>query len=532
MRALALCACLWPGCVCYAAPERSLVVPAEAADDDALRVLADWEGMPVLQDGSYRRQSSEDRGRAGPPAQRIWENGNRDLNHFVCAGGGARVPTSPAPFVFDVEACAESYARGMVLGRFEGSGRLARIWLTQNSIRSAPADDEVLRIWVDDRPEPLVEAPLAAVLDGSAGEIFAPPFGAGSTRRLAWYYPLVFADKLVVALDGLGDGDLYFHQVDVVLDRERRPRRAAASRSPQRDRAKEALAAAVPAAGSPVAQRLSLAPSETVVTHELGGPATVVKARLRVARAALASLGDVVLDVRWDGVTAMSLPLVDLFGAAAVPPERSSPALGARSDGDAVELSLRLPMPFAETARWALTNVGKAAIDLELVLEVKDGVPAGRFGRLHAQRFETAAPASGPHRIASVAGAGRLVGVCASLRGHGMTEGRRAGHPMHFLEGDETIVVDGEITVGGTGTEDYFDGAFYFQDGPGATPFAQVWGVGRAGGEPPQAVAQACRWHVLGAAIDFGKSLAVDLEVGPGAPELLDAYRSVAFLYR
>jgi DUF2961 family protein len=533
-RALALLGVV-VGAACQPAspPTRDSQVPPELADAEALAVLGDWSALPVFTSGRYRQQASTDRGGGGPPAQRIWQNENRDLNNFVCAGSGTEIPASPAPFVFELEACPEPWVRGVVLSRFEGSGRLARLWLTADSIRTAPADDEVLRIYVDDRQTPLVEAPLAAVLDGSAGEMFAPPFGAGSTRRLAWYYPVAFGSRLVVALDGLGARDLYFHQTDVVLDAAPRPRHAHFAPLPGRGIARELLLAAVPAAGTPRRARVVLAPGERVVTHELSGPATVVKARVRSPRSTLAALADVALEVKWDGVTAIALPLADLFAAGAAPPEPSSPALGARDDGDAVELSLRLPMPFASSARWSLTNGGALPVELEVVLEVADGVPTGSWGRLQVQRNETLPPAKAAHRLASAEGRGRLVGVCVTMRGHGLTEGKRPGHPMHFLEGDELGLVDGERAIAGTGTEDYFDGAFYFQDGPSGTAFSQVWGIETLRAEsPPQARINACRWNVLGDTVDFASSLELELEIGPGSPDLLDQYRSIAFLYR
>ena len=42
-----------------------------------------------------------------------------------------------------------------------------------------------------------------------------------------------------------------------------------------------------------------------------------------------------------------------------------------------------------------------------------------------------------------------------------------------MLEGDEVAWVDGELTpsIHGTGTEDYFSGAWYFKNGPFHLPF-------------------------------------------------------------
>jgi hypothetical protein len=53
-----------------------------------------------------------------------------------------------------------------------------------------------------------------------------------------------------------------------------------------------------------------------------------------------------------------------------------------------------------------------------------------------------------------------------------------------------------------------------------------VWGVDESRGK-----ASACRWNVHGTELDFQQSLEATLEIGPGMPELLDRYRTVAFLY-
>jgi len=255
-----------------------------------------------------------------------------------------------------------------------------------------------------------------------------------------------------------------------------------------------------------------------------------------VAKNQLASLAHVQLRVVWDDEPepAIDLPLSDLFATWRDPPERSSLALAVEDHGAQIELRFALPMPFQKVARWQLERASdQPDIALTLALELADGVPTAPWGRLRTQRNETTGDAARPgHPIAASAGPGRLIGVCADLHGHGMDEGGKRGHPFHFLEGDETITIDGERRVGGTGTEDYFNGAFYFQDGATATPFAQVWKITpRLPGAPQQGRVSTCRWHVLGDAIDFASSLEMFLEVGPGVP-VLDRFLTVAYLYR
>ncbi len=509
-------------------------VAVELADEQALDRMADWSQLPVLGTGRYRQQSSEDRGTSGLAPIVLWQRGNRDMNHFICAGSETEPPAPEAPFVLDLEQCPERYVRGFVMARFEGSGRLARIWMTAASFRKRPPDHEVLRIYVDQGHQPVVQAPLSRVLDGSAGEMFGTPFGAGSSRRLAWYYPVVFGQKLIVSIDRLEPRDLYFHQTAVVLDAEQRPRRAASRRLAARDDVLKLLRSAVPMVGTPQTRRVSLYPRQSVKTHQLTGPATIVNARARVARDQLDALETIILQVRWDHaeLAAVELPLSLLFGAADAAPTDGSLALGATIVGRDIVLSLRLPMPFETQAEWTLTNRGAEPVDLELELQTIASVPAAPWGHLMVQHFDTTLPFHTTHPLAKTTGPGRLVGACMFMRGHGMEARGRAGHPFNFLEGDELGIIDGARAIPGTGTEDYFNGAFYFEDGPGGNAFAQVWNIVRTVPQAPgQARVSACRWHVLGDAIDFTESLELDMEVGPGDPAVLDRYQSVAFLY-
>jgi hypothetical protein len=148
---------------------------------------------------------------------------------------------------------------------------------------------------------------------------------------------------------------------------------------------------------------------------------------------------------------------------------------------------------------------------------------------LHVQRHQTLpSPASPSHALLRATGRGKLVGVCVMLEGHALPDGPYR-HPMVFLEGDVRAMADGHPVLAGTGTEDYFDSAFYFAGTPQATPFAQDWGVISAGASGR---ANACRWHVLGSSIDFESEIDVSLAIGPGRGDVLDRYRSVAFYYQ
>jgi Protein of unknown function (DUF2961) len=522
----------------------------ELADARSLRRLADWRALPNLGDARrYVEQSSRDRGNSTDPLLPIARAGNIDFNHFFCASADARVSSVQyRPLRFERDVCPEAYVQGVVLGRFEGAGAMVRMWLGMLSLLSAPADDEVLRIYVDDDPVPRLETPLAAAMDGSAGEIFAPPFGAGSSKRLAWYYPVAFRQKLIVALDGLGDNDFYYYQCDAAFDASTSesapppPEQPPPEQLPreqlllERQRAAEELVRFAEPGGAPATTLLS-EPIEldagAARELQVSGPATLLELTVRLPEQDYTALSDVQVLVRWDGATApaIDVPLHDLFGGGSVPPALSSLALTSELRADQRVLALKLPMPFTRSADIRLENRGLAPIAFELSARGDRSLPAEPFGHLSVREREVRGPTSAPSYAAAVAeGRGRLVGACSHVRAFPDIYAGFQLSALNVLEGDVSATVDGRLALDGTGSEEYADNVFYFQDSPQATAFAQNWDVS------PQyqllGAASYCRWHVLGTELDFSSNLELDVELGGfGNPYIVQDHRTVSYWY-
>ena len=514
------------------------ILEAETADAEALASLSDWSRLPLLGDGRYQQQSSHDRNRAESAADAldpVFTHGNRDLNNFVCQSADAELGnTHSPPLLFDAQACAEPYVHGAVIARYEGSGALRRFWLTAGVLLfGGGLTSELLRIYVDDNPRPLIQAPLAQILSGQAGEMFAPPFGAGSRSFIAWYYPVVFGSKLVITLDRLASE--YYFQTDVVLDHAPHARVAPPERLPERERARQQLMAASPVS----AQAVSLKRESLTLTRaaprelELTGATTVEELRLRVDRTKLEDLSGVRLSVRWDDAEtpAMDLPLLELFAAGRKVVAKSTLALAASTDGQAQLLSLRLPMPFARRARWTLEQTTDVSARFELEWIGVQGVPAVRYGQLHVRRDQLPLPAAELEQVfVEASGRGRFIGLCADLAGHADAS-MLGSQPLHLLEGDIRASVDEALALDGTGTEDYPDNAFYFLDTPKATPFAQSWGVVSNLLTQPSGQASFCRWQVLGTELDFQSSFRGTFEIAQHNTAIVELHRTLAFLY-
>lgn len=509
-------------CVLLACSERddaglpcaALEVGRELADEDHIARLDGWRAMPTMRDGVYVHQSSHEIAPADVTIA-LFGNGNRDMNNFVCASADARKQEPDlVPHVYALPRCPEDYVRGFVMSRFEGEGVLTRLWLALGSLATVGATgSEVVRIYVDDDPQRVFEFPLAGMLDGTADPVFAPPFGIGASRQVAWYYPVAFASKLVIAIDDLGPTELVYHQASAVLEP-----------IGERDCDLSALRPAV----------LGPAPRGELTTHAapdsiaLDGPGTIQELVVRTSDPT--ALHDMRMTVTFDDQTTWSVALGDLFSVRlALPADEAAALLRAREVDGQTELTLALPMPFAASAE--LVFDAGPAFEVDLVVDPE--LPAAPWGHLEVHARQSLAPFVGRHPVVDVAGRGRLAGVCLTAQGHdGGALGLFTG-PFNFLEGDPTIRVDGRDVVLGTGTEELFDGAFYFAEGPHANPFAQSWGRARDEAAVPRTGSiNACRWHPGTDAIDFATSLSMDVEVGPGMPVLLDQYRSVAFVYR
>jgi hypothetical protein len=298
-------------------------VAQEPADEPALSELAAWADLPTFRPGKYLQITSTDRGTMVFPPM---PPGNRDYNNYVCrgqedvvAGGGAF-----DPIYVDSPSCPETYVKGLVAVRVEGSGRLARLWATGLDLAmGGPVKDAILRIYVDDEAEPCIELKIGDAKTPPASlQIFAAPFGANSSNNLAWYYPVVFSKKLIISIDNIPN-NLTWYQASFVLDERSTVHERATERLPARDRA-EALLRSI---GAPVADAAPLAPAiavslptDTPVTvATLTGPATVHSFRVRVPDATLAALNMIDVAVTWDADTtpAIAMPLGDLFASAA-----------------------------------------------------------------------------------------------------------------------------------------------------------------------------------------------------------------------
>jgi hypothetical protein len=264
--------------------------------------------------------------------------------------------------------------------------------------------------------------------------------------------------------------------------------------------------------------RHELAPGDSVVLLELEGPGIIRQLWITVASSDPHYLRRISLRMYWDGEEdpSVDVPLGDFFGNGFVKTHYTALPVGVSSGG----FYSYLPMPFHRWARILAVNGTGQVVDAfyfnaSVELDVK--LPRA-LSTFHATWNRNARTTSDrPHRVLEAKGSGHMVGVSLNAESY---EGG-----FGFLEGDEIFTVDGEFRGQGTGTEDYFNGGWYFQDGPFAAPYHGVVTM-----DPERGRVAAYRWHIPDP-VRFKDSIRFELEHGHGNEAVAD-YATVAYWYQ
>ena len=232
-------------------------------------------------------------------------------------------------------------------------------------------------------------------------------------------------------------------------------------------------------------------------------------------------LSDLHLEAFWDGSAqpSVDVPLGDFFGSGL----GATTVTGLPVGMDGERLYCFFPMPFATAALMRIVNTGTLSIDnLSYTVRYTALAQAAEsVGYFHAKFLSQTPTTNGrDYLILDESGAGHLVGVVQTMHGR---EGTR-----WYLEGDERIHVDGQLSPGlyGTGTEDFYNGGWYFEHGAFTLP---VHGCPERNYTAPYE--DTCYRFFLSDLIPFTTSIHVGIEHG-GSNEVMVDIRSVAFYYK
>jgi len=286
-------------------------------------------------------------------------------------------------------------------------------------------------------------------------------------------------------------------------------------------------------------------PGGVLTLMDANGPGMLTHIWITVASPEAEHLKKLVLRIYWDQETSPSLeaPLGDFFGLGLGEYHRWESEL--LSVGSDKALNSFFLMPFQKHARITVSNEGQQKVDaFYFNLDYRaysEPLPVGTL-YFHAQ-FRQGQPNHGwtsdwqknsdlkVDRKTNLDGKENYIWLDATGRGHfvGVTMSVLQNQDGWWGEGDDMFFIDGEArpSIAGTGSEDYFLGAWDF----GGHPFfyrlygAPVVGEERAGGK-----SSVYRFH-LDSPIPFTKSLRATIEHGH-ANHRSDNYYSVAYWYQ
>jgi len=286
-------------------------------------------------------------------------------------------------------------------------------------------------------------------------------------------------------------------------------------------------------------------PGATATLLEAAGAGVVTHLWFTINSPDPMHLKNLVLRAWWDGEATPSVeaPIGDFFGLGLGEYFVYQSALLAVASVKA--LNAYFQMPFASSARLTVTNEGKVRTD-SLYFAVDyvtlPSLPAD-VGRFHAQ-YRQAAPCKGwtddwtneydakINDRKNLTGEGNYVFLEAAGKGHfvGVTHAVEQNQDGWFGEGDDMIFIDGDAlpTINGTGTEDYYNGAWDFNSQPFA--YAHNGAPSIAGAERLGSRYCLYRWHIE-SPIAFEKSIRVTIEHGH-ANHRADSFFSTAYWYQ
>jgi hypothetical protein len=233
--------------------------------------------------------------------------------------------------------------------------------------------------------------------------------------------------------------------------------------------------------------------------------------------------------ITFDGTQTVDAPLGQFFGAAEGEFDTRSlmTAIDTSPDG---WLSSWWPMPYGSSVSVSLYDGSGPPLSGEIALTTaadphwQTDLGDGAAGYFHATYRSGATTAGQDWTFLAATGHGKVVGIVQGMAGPAS---------RGYLEGDERAYTDGSASpqVPGTGTEDFYEGGWYFKYGPFTNTLNGNTSHESAAGDCPAATDCTGAYRLLIAdAIPFGSSITFGIEHG-GTDDVAANYASTAFWY-
>ncbi|MEZ0364570.1 glycoside hydrolase family 172 protein [Mycobacterium sp. pUA109] len=459
------------------------------------------------------------------------------VSSFDRSGGDADIATGNRN---GTGGCLAVGGAGCVIAEDHGAGEVDSIWFTRDGGKVTALG--TIRIELDGQT--VLDAPLQSVVDGGLGAPFVWPLVANGAQSPGGVYikvPMPYRQAMRISVAA----HLEYYHVDY---RQFSTADGVGTFSPA-DPALDVIAIFRSAgAGDPKPSAASAARHRGVVDLPAGagltiaestGSGTISELHLRLPPPADHLLAGLRLQIEFDGQSLVDSPLGEFFGAGLGATGVRSLMFGATPQPDgALSLSEWWPMPFASSAHVALVNTTDSpvsGIDCDVVTapdpQWAAALASGRAGYFTARSHAGPTILGQDWLFADEPGHGKFVGVSHTIRGSRIKTAFSDAAP-YFLEGAERVYTDGSASPQwyGTGTEDFYEGGWYFK---GGTHFSAP-----LTGQPDQRTAAAgCADYCVGAyrlmladAIGYHSAIRFGIEHGKRNMVQPD-YSSTAFLY-
>lgn len=367
-----------------------------------------------------------------------------------------------------------------VLADLKGPGAIVRFWTTAvyknaaGNLTSEPSGQ--LKIFIDDNPTPVIDEPFADFFDKH--KPFTKPLTDHYGAATISYFPIPYAKHCLVTLD---KPQGQFYQIVSLAFPKGTPVIPLALPLTLKDDTAFGFASenwrdsdkapAVPDAS----MILTSVPAHTSREFTTAQGPGVIEPLTLVTNADNGQLRNLILRAWFDGhkTPDIEAPVADFFGCAYGHKAFNSFFLD--QDGGST-FTCKFPMPYKTSARFSIENRNPKTIMLSLSPKFAYAPFKPGTEYFHADFNQEITQKGKAHAWLKVAGqAGHFVGVVQTMQ---------SGQTLGFCEGDSQVRVDEQTwgkssknfpytVVGpwqGTGTEDDFNSAWYFQDGVIARP--------------------------------------------------------------
>ena len=324
-----------------------------------------------------------------------------------------------------------------------------------------------IRVYFDGAKEPAYFAPINEFLAGSVEPLIKPlcQFVSGG---LTCYFPLEYEKSIKMTLD---EKPLFF-QIDYAAT-EHAEKLISATPQNLAARRQEIDAAAdlLSNRGKPLTPRDStlinefkaaISPGEEKALWEMNTGGTVNEFYISSAGLDAKTMKDLRIRMYWDGedTPAVDASLLRLFAMDFEIPTYRPLFVGHKKE----RFYFYFPMPFRKGAKITLENQTGDILPVSGMVVFRPGEMPDDYGYFHAASRRMVSEDGQPIVINDIksGGPGHWVGSAVSvMRKKGMDS------DFHYLEGDERVYIDGEEAPiwSGTGSEDYFNGGWYFSSG-------------------------------------------------------------------